>query len=269
MKRFKWLALFLALAMVAAACGDDDSTDTTAGGSGGDLAGTEVSIFGAFTTVEASAANSVIDEYFEASTGASATYEGSESFEEQVKIRVDGGSPPDIALYPQPGSVVEQAEAGAAIALEDLGIDVAALKATFGDYLVGLGEYNGKHYGVPTNVNTKGLIWYPIPEFTDAGYEIPTTWDELIALSDQIVADGKTPWCHGIGSDANTGWPATDWVESIMLNTAGAEVYDQWVKHEIPFNDPTVKRAVELWRHRVPGGLHPRRFRPGPGHRLP
>jgi len=246
-RRFKWLALFIALAMIAAACGGDDSTDTTAdGGGGGDLAGTEVSIFGAFTSVEASAVNSIIDQFYEAETGGTATYEGSDSFEEQIKIRVEGGSPPDIAIYPQPGSVVEQAEAGAAIALEDLGVDVSALEDIFGTYLVGLGEYNGKHYGIPTNVNTKGLIWYPLPEFTDEGYEVPETWDELIALSDQILADGKTPWCHGIGSDAATGWPATDFMESIMLNTAGAEKYDQWVTHELLFDSPEVKRAAEL-----------------------
>ncbi|MGI9647549.1 MAG: ABC transporter substrate-binding protein [Acidimicrobiia bacterium] len=249
MKRFKWLALLLALAMIAAACGGDDS-DSDGGdgdGDGGPLAGTEVSIFGAFTTVEASVVNQIIDESFEADTGGSATYEGSDSFEEQIKIRVDGGNPPDIALYPQPGSVLEQAESGAAIALEDLGVDIALLEATFGEYLVSLGEFNGKHYGIPTNVNTKGLIWYPLPEFTDAGYEPPETWDELIALSDQMVADGVTPWCHGIGSEAATGWPATDWMESIMLNTAGADVYDQWVLHEIPFNDATVKRAAVLF----------------------
>lgn len=244
MKSFKWLALLLALALVAAACGSDD--DEGDGNGDGDLAGTEVSLFGAFTTIEADAVNAIIDDSFEAETGATATYEGSDSFEEQIKIRVEGGNPPDIAIYPQPGSVIEQAEAGRAIALEDLGIDVASLEATFGEYLVGLGEFNGKHYGIPTNVNTKGLIWYPVPEFTDAGYEVPATWDELIALSDQIVADGNTPWCHGIFNDAATGWPATDFVESIMLNTAGAEVYDQWVDHTIPFNDASVTRAVGL-----------------------
>ena len=30
-----------------------------------------------------------------------------------------------------------------------------------------------------------------------------------------------------------------------MLRTAGADVYDQWVNHEIPFNDPAVVAAGE------------------------
>jgi alpha-glucoside transport system substrate-binding protein len=257
MKRIKWFALLLAFALVVAACGDDDDSgsETTTTAAGGatteapmdDLAGTDVTIFGAFTTVEADAANAVITEFFNEPTGANAVYEGSESFEEQVKIRVDGGNPPDIALYPQPGSVVEQAASGNAIALEDLGFDIADLEDIFGEYLLSLGEYEGKHYGIPTNVNSKSIVWYNAAVFAEKGYAEPATWDEMLALADTMVADGYTPFCIGTGSEANTGWPATDWMEDIMLRTAGADVYDQWVNHEIPFNDPAVKRAAEVF----------------------
>jgi len=246
MKRMKWLVLVAAFAMVVAACGDDDDTGTTI--ESGSLEGTSVSIFGAFTSIEADAVNAVIDEKFNGPTGAEAFYEGSESFEEQVKIRVDGGNAPDIALYPQPGSVVEQAAAGEAIALEDLGFTLDELNATFGEYLVGLGEFEGKHYGIPTNTNSKSLVWYNLPVFEDQGYDTPGTWDELTALSDQMLTDGFTPWCIGTGSEAATGWPATDWMEDIMLRTAGADVYDQWVDHSIPFNDPAVLRAAGLFQ---------------------
>jgi alpha-glucoside transport system substrate-binding protein len=111
----KWLVVLVAFALMAAACGDDDDgADTTAAGGDDTTAapefeGTEVSIFGAFTSIEADAVNNVMDELIDAPTGMDSFYEGSESFEEQVKIRVEGGNPPDIALYPQPGSVVEQA----------------------------------------------------------------------------------------------------------------------------------------------------------------
>ena len=76
----------------------------------------------------------------------------------------------------------------------------------------------------------------------------------MIALSDQIVADNPDgdvkPWCAGIESGDATGWPATDWVEDVMLRTAGAEVYDQWVAHEIPFNDPAIAEALATRRRR-------------------
>jgi alpha-glucoside transport system substrate-binding protein len=53
------------------------------------------------------------------------------------------------------------------------------------------------------------------------------------------------PWCAGIGSGDATGWPATDWLEDVMLRTAGPDAYDQWVNHEIPFNDEQVVEALD------------------------
>ncbi|MFB3738604.1 MAG: ABC transporter substrate-binding protein, partial [Candidatus Velamenicoccus archaeovorus] len=100
---------------------------------------------------------------------------------------------------------------------------------------------------LPTNINLKSMVWYPKDDFDKAGYQVPKTWDELMALSDQIVADGGTPWCVGFGSEGSTGWPATDWIEDIVLRTAGLDVYQQWYKHEIPFNDPAIVDAAKVF----------------------
>jgi alpha-glucoside transport system substrate-binding protein len=35
----------------------------------------------------------------------------------------------------------------------------------------------------------------------------------------------------------------TDWIEEFVLRYGGPEKYDQWVRHEIPFNDPVVLQA--------------------------
>ena len=89
------------------------------------------------------------------------------------------------------------------------------------------------------------MVWYSPAAFEAKGYEVPETLEELNALSDQIVADGGTPWCAGIESGVATGWPITDWFEDFMLRINGPEVYDQWVNHEIPFNDPKVKAVAD------------------------
>ena len=110
------------------------------------------------------------------------------------------------------------------------------------------GTVDGKFYAAPLGANVKSFVWYSPQAFKDKGYEVPKTWAELLALSDKIVADNPggdvKPWCAGIESGDATGWPATDWVEDVMLRTAGPEVYDKWVKHEIPFNDPAVATAL-------------------------
>jgi alpha-glucoside transport system substrate-binding protein len=238
----------LVAVLIAAACGGDDDGDGGNGDAGGgdDAANTgSVSVFSAMEPFEADAINAILDEQVNADADYDAEVEASGDFEEQIQIRIEGGNPPDIAMLPQPGAVIQQAEAGTAIALEDLGIDIAEMEALFGEYLMSLGEFEGKHYGIPTNINLKSMIWYPVDDFDAAGYEIPETWDDLIALSDQIVGDGGTPWCVGFESGGATGWPATDWMEDIMLRTAGPDTYDQWVNHEIPFNDPALVEAGE------------------------
>jgi alpha-glucoside transport system substrate-binding protein len=227
---------------------DGDTEGTDSGGEAAtDFSGTSVSVFGAPTSVEANAINAVIQEFVNEPTGMDAFYEGSDSFEEQILIRVEGGNPPDVGLFPQPGAVIRQAEEGQIISLEQLGFDIDELKATFGDYLIELGEYEGEHYAVPTNANLKSLIWYNIPVFEAEGYEIPETWEELIALSDQMLADGYTPWSIGTGSDAATGWPATDWLEDIVLRQQGTEVYDGWVDNSVPFDGPEITAAMDLF----------------------
>jgi alpha-glucoside transport system substrate-binding protein len=62
-----------------------------------------------------------------------------------------------------------------------------------------------------------------------------------------MVDDGQTPWCFGFESDAATGWPGTDWIEDIVVRQSGADLYNQWVNHEIPFNDPAIVSAFETF----------------------
>jgi alpha-glucoside transport system substrate-binding protein len=246
MRRLRLVVLPVILLLVAAACGGDDD-----GGDGGDGATTggqgentgTVNVLNAMEPNEAVAVQAAVDENL-VDADYTVEIEASADFEEQFAIRSEGGTL-DIALVPQPGTVIQQAQAGTILSLEDLGIDVAALEESYGDYLFSLVELDGEHYGIPTNVNLKSMVWYAKDDFDAAGYTVPTTWDEMLALSDQIVADGGTPWCVGFESGGATGWPATDWMEDIMLRTAGAETYDQWVAHEIPFNDPSVAAAAE------------------------
>ena len=99
---------------------------------------------------------------------------------------------------------------------------------------------DGTFLGAPLMASVKGFVWYSPSMFEENGWEIPETWDDMLALSDQIVDSGMKPWCVGIESGNATGWTYTDWVEDMVLRQHGPEVYDQWVNHEIPFNDPKV-----------------------------
>jgi alpha-glucoside transport system substrate-binding protein len=244
--RSRLLALIAVLLMVvAAACGDDDDDGGEAEGGAGENTGT-VNLMSAGQPEEVDAYQVIFDDLINADADYTAEIESVADFEEQFQIRAEGGTL-DLAAVPQPGAIPDLVDAGSLVSLEDMGFDIDELNELLGESFVALGEYEGEHYGIPTNINLKSMVWYPKDDFDAAGYEIPTTWDELIALSDQIVADGSTPWCVGFEDGGATGWPATDWMEDIMLRTAGPETYDQWYSHEIPFNDPAVVSAAETF----------------------
>jgi alpha-glucoside transport system substrate-binding protein len=146
-------------------------------------------------------------------------------------------------MFPQPGLMADLVRGGYGVALD--GDLLEAVEANYSDTWQALGMVDDEPYAVWYKASVKSVVWYPVEPFTAAGYEIPETWDELIALSDTIAATGTTPWCVGIEDSGATGWVATDWVEELMLRLHGADVYDQWVSHEIPFDDPRVVEAVE------------------------
>ena len=171
-------------------------------------------------------------------------YEGDKAFETQILVRAKAGNPPDIAYRAaarpaQAAGGDRQGRGGADGGRRD-NVDKFCGK----DWKA-YGTVDGKFYAAPLGANVKSLVWYSPKEFKDTGYKVPTTLDELKALSDKIVADGKKPWCAGIASGEATGWPVTDWMEDMMLRLSGPETYDKWVNHEIPFNGPEATAALD------------------------
>ncbi|MAC76983.1 MAG: alpha-glucoside ABC transporter substrate-binding protein [Rhodobacteraceae bacterium] len=208
-----------------------------------------VTVFGPWLSNDQEDVEAVLDGFTEA-TGFDYAYVGSDSFEQQIRIDAEAGSAPNIAIFPQPGLAANMAEAGFLTPLPDGTADWVKENYAAGQSWVDLGTYAGPDgkdslYGFFYKVDVKSLVWYVPENFEDAGYEVPETMEELKALTQQIVDDGGTPWCIGLGSGGATGWPATDWVEDLMLRTQPPEVYDEWVSNDMPFNDPKVVQAIE------------------------
>jgi len=204
-----------------------------------------VSVLGVWGGDEARSFDAAVAPFTE-ETGTQVAFEGTRDLPVVLPIRVAAGNPPDLAILPNPGQMVEFAKTGDLVAI-DAFMDMEQLGSDYAQSWLDLGSYGGTLYGVFYKAAIKSLVWYSPAAFEAKGYTVPTTWDELTALSDQIVAEGSVPWCLGIESGAASGWPATDWVEDIMLRTAGPDVYDQWVDHTIPWTDAAVKTAWEYF----------------------
>lgn len=214
----------------------------------GQYKGTVVTMAGPFTDADAVKFDESIKS-FEEKTGIDIQYSGSKEFEAAIAISIEGGNPPDIVDFPQPGLLATFVKKGLVIDLSKF-LDLEKLKANYNPGWLDMATMQSPTgpimAGVWGRVNGKSLVWYPKAAFDAAGYKVPTTWDELIALSDEIVADGDAPWCIGIESGAATGWAATDWMEEIMLRTTSPENYDKWVAGELKFSSPEVKHAAEV-----------------------
>ena len=204
--------------------------------------GTEVEIYTTVVSPEAELFQESFTE-FEDCTGITINWNGSKEFEAQLPVRVEGGTAPDLAVFPQPGLLAAMAATGKLLPASDA--VAASVEANYSPDWKNYGTVDGTFYASPLGANVKSFVWYSPKTFKDNGWDIPTTWDELLALSDKIATTSDVqPWCAGFESGDATGWVGTDWMEDIVLRFGGAEVYDKWVSHEIPFNDPALVEAI-------------------------
>lgn len=210
-----------------------------------DISGESVSVLAVWGGSELESFRAMVQPWEEA-TGATMEYEGTRDLNAVLTTRVQGGNPPDIAGLPGPGQLLEWAETGDLVPLSAF-IDMDEFTEVYDEGWIDLASVDDQLYGVFMKVTAKSLVWYRPDVFEERGWEVPQTWDELIALSDEIVAAGETPWCIGLEAGAASGFPATDWIEDIMLRTASPETYDQWWMHEIPWTDDAVRNAWDTF----------------------
>ncbi|HEX4814249.1 MAG TPA: ABC transporter substrate-binding protein [Nonomuraea sp.] len=246
MRNARAAAILAGLALAVAACGNAPTTtqpsaSESAPASAGakTLQGVKIEVAAKWTGAEQKNFEQVL-KAFSDKTGAQVTYASTgEDTGAYLGPRIQGGSPPDVAILPQPGLVQQYADQNA---LKPLTNEVIQeIDANYTPYWKELGSAGGQVYGVLIKAAHKSLVWYRSQAFEDAGVQPPTTWDELVTAA-QTVADSGTPPFSLCGA---SGWTLTDLFENIYLSTAGPENYDKLSKHEIPWTDPTVTTALE------------------------
>lgn len=229
------IAALAALVLALGACGGDDGGTEEGDG--------QVTIFSLWGGSEQEAFQKVLTQFTE-DTGIRTKYESARDFLPVIRTRLAADNPPEVAILPRPGFVDELAGDDALIPLEDLGLDVEAINENYGDVWIDLATFEDTTYGVVAKANSKSTVWYKPNSFEENGFQIPTNWDQLLAVTKQYKDKGMTPWAVGAQGDENS-WTLTDWFEQIYARQAGEEKYRQLFESgDIPFNDPSVKDAL-------------------------
>lgn len=244
-------AASIAMAVMLTGCLQDPNPRSGGGGGGGDFVaqgGTtdgdkKVTIFGAFGGDEAAGFRESL-KAFEQKSGITVEYNNSTDFTTLIKARVRSGDTPDIAIFPQPGGLIEQV-AEKQIQPIDTYLDFDAINSTLIPGFLDATRVNGRYYGAPMRMAVKSIVWYP-ESYKSTG--LPTEFSsiqQMQQVAEQVKAKGTAPWCVGFESGPATGWPGTDWIEELVLRMYGPDVYDQWTSHKIPFNDKRIVAAFD------------------------
>src|SRR6202050_2481605 len=224
---------------IATACGSTSSTPpASSSGSTSSKIGGSVTVWAEWTAQEQQDFLAALVP-FKTATGITVNYsgKGSGTMDTALLSAVAGGSPPDVALVPDPGTLDSLASKGS---IKDLTSLLGNLTSNFGSAWNTLASYKGKQYGVWFKGANKNTIWYNPALFSEAGISSPpTSWEQLLTDAAQLKAAGTPPFslCTDVG------WPAADMWEKLYLKTAGAADYDKLATHAIKWTDPTVTTA--------------------------
>jgi alpha-glucoside transport system substrate-binding protein len=164
----------------------------------------------------------------------------------QLAINVEAGTTlPDIAGAPTADKIAPWAQKGTMKALEDYLTDFNKYKDETLPGLVNggteVGVVDGKHYLMFVKTQIKNLFWYNSKVFTGTP---PKTWDDMLKV--QPPSDAKL-FCAGIESGADSGWPATDNIEGILMRQSGDQVYNDWWAGKHKWSSPEVKQAFQTY----------------------
>jgi alpha-glucoside transport system substrate-binding protein len=205
MSKFRLVAPFMIVMLVLTACPAGETEN--GGGAGSPGAGGEpaegdgeISVTSLWGGAEGDAFQAVLDA-FEEETTIHAEYESvRDDYAGVLSTRAAGGDAPDVAIMPGIGFMQSFAQDDLLIPLEDLGIARADLEERYAPGILDIGTVDDVLYAPMVKLNSKSTVWYHPSSFDELGLEVPTTYDDMVALGDAY--DGPA-WACGCGDTWN------------------------------------------------------------------
>ena len=238
MRKFRLAAPLMTAVLVLAACGNGDGGDNGGDVPEGDGAIVVTSLWGG---TEETAFLAVLEAFTE-ETGITAEYEANRTdYGTVLRTRIQGDNPPDVAIIPGIGTLRSLARDGSLVPMSDLGIAQSDIEGNYAPGILDVGVVDDELYGIMVKLNSKATIFYSPERFDEMGVAPAETWDDLLALTEDIKTAGETPWSLGAGDS----WTLTDWFEIVYLKMHGTDAYDTLFSPEGDWTDDTVQASID------------------------
>jgi alpha-glucoside transport system substrate-binding protein len=227
--------------LVAVAAGIAGGAGVAAAANSQGKIGGSVSVWAEWTGAEQAQFEKVLKP-FEKSTGITVNYagKGSGTMDTALEAAVKGGSPPDVALVPDPGTLDTLAKQHA---IEPLAPVIGSESKNYGTAWNNLASVNGKLYGVWFKGANKNTVFYNPALFAAAGLKKPpTTWESMLKDATALRASGTTP----VSLCTDIGWPVADLWQNLYLKINGAKNYNALAVHKIKWTSSTVTKTFTV-----------------------
>lgn len=171
-----------------------------------------------------------------------------EQFRAQLSTYLTSATPPDVLSWYAGAVARDYAAEGLLMDVSDLWTGDGAC-ANFSDALKSLSSAeDGSQIFVPTNYYWWS-VFYKKSAFEDWGVSAPETWDDFMALCEELKGKGVNPLANGIGS---TPWMASGWFDYLNLRINGAAYHRELLAGEHAFTDPEVTAVLEQYKELIP-----------------
>ena len=179
----------------------------------------------------------------EDSTGIKIKYETYSDIE--THLIENNNSDVDIAIIPNPQGVTNLGERGIVLSIDRI-ISEETMESYYPKHLqeITTSDISNKNFGAFFRLFPNSLIWYSVEKYKEIGSPKFNSYNQLLEFTNNYSKEYEDLWCLDIESGASTGWIATNWLEDIILNNYGAEIYDQWSNQKILSSEAAILNSI-------------------------
>ncbi|WP_234710568.1 ABC transporter substrate-binding protein [Sinorhizobium arboris] len=148
------------------------------------------------------------------------------AYKTKLNTAMASGNPPDV-FYTLPGGFLNAFVNGGQMYALDEELAKDGWRESFLESAIAQTSKDGKTYAVPVDVDSV-VFWYDKALFTENGWTVPKTYDELLALAEKVKGDGFVPFALG-NKDS---WPATFWFQYLEMRLKGSGVVSSFANKD-------------------------------------